>query len=51
MLRTDVEPAAAFSNLDYVKVIVGWSPLDAEIEPDSPLIAPPEFVSPNPDQQ
>jgi rod shape-determining protein MreC len=51
VLRTDVEPAAAFSNLDYVKVIVGWSPLDAEIEPDSPLIAPPEFVSPNPDQQ
>jgi rod shape-determining protein MreC len=51
VLRTDVEPAAAFSNLDYVKVIVGWSALDAEIEPDAPLIAPPDFVDPNPEQQ
>ena len=51
VLRTDVEPAALFSQLDYVKVIVGWSPLDAEVEPDSPLISPPEFVDPDPDQQ
>lgn len=46
VLRTDVEPAARFSKLDYVRVIVGWSPLDAEIEPEAPLIAPPEFIDP-----
>ena len=51
VLRTDVEPAARFSQLDYVKVIVGWSPLDAEVEPDSPLISPPEFVDPISGQQ
>ncbi len=51
VLRTEVEPAAQFSKLDYVRVIVGWSPLDAEIEPESPLIAPPEFVDPDPSQQ
>lgn len=50
VLRTEVTPAAGFSKLDYVKVIVGWSPLDAEVEPDSPLISPPEFVDPTPDE-
>jgi len=28
-LRTDASPAVELSKLDYVKVIVGWSPLDA----------------------
>ena len=51
VLRTDVEPAARFSQLDYVKVVVGWSPLDAEVEPDSPLISPPEFVDPTSGQR
>jgi rod shape-determining protein MreC len=46
VLRTEVTPAAQFSQLDYVKVIVEWSPLDSEVAPDSPLIAPPEFVDP-----
>jgi rod shape-determining protein MreC len=46
VLRTTVDPAARLAKLDYVKVIVGWSPLDAEVEPDSPLIAPPDFVDP-----
>lgn len=50
VLRTEVTPAAGFSQLDYVKVIVGWSPLDAETEPDSPLISPPEFVDPTADE-
>ncbi len=51
VLRTEIEPAARFSKLDYVKVVVGWSPLDADVEPDSPLIAPPEFVDPTSGQQ
>lgn len=50
VLRTEIEPAARFSQLDYVKVIVGWSPLEAEVEPDAPLISPPEFVDPTPDE-
>ncbi len=47
VLRTTVEPAAELGKLDYVKVIVGWSPLDAEVDEDTPLIAPPpEIVDP-----
>jgi rod shape-determining protein MreC len=50
VLRTDVTPAAGFSQLDYVKVIVAWSPLDTEVEPEAPLISPPEFVDPTLDE-
>ena len=32
VLRADVSPAAALSQIDFVKVVVGWSPLDAGIE-------------------
>lgn len=31
-LITDVVPAIELSRLDYVKVIVGWSPLDADVD-------------------
>jgi rod shape-determining protein MreC len=31
VLRTTVEPSARLSEVDYVKVIVGWTPLDAEL--------------------
>jgi rod shape-determining protein MreC len=51
VLETEVDPAARFSQLDFVKVIVGWSPLDAEIEPESPLISPPGYVDPTSGQQ
>ena len=31
-LFTEVEPAIETSRLDFVKVLVGWSPLDAAVE-------------------
>lgn len=34
VLRTDVNPAALLSQIDYVKVIVGWSPIDAGLVDD-----------------
>lgn len=41
-LRTTVDPAVRISQLDFVKVVVGWSPLDADVEaPDGPLEPPP----------
>ncbi len=33
-LVTQVEPAIETSRLDFVKVLVGWSPLDTEIAED-----------------
>jgi rod shape-determining protein MreC len=35
VLRTQVEPAANLSQVDYVKVIVGFSPIDAGLESDA----------------
>jgi rod shape-determining protein MreC len=35
-LVTDIRPAVNFSRLDFVKVIVGYSPLDAEPEEEEP---------------
>ncbi len=32
VLRTDVDPAARLSKVDYVKIVVGWSPIDAGVE-------------------
>lgn len=32
VLRTGVDPAVRLSQLDYVKVIVGWSPIDAQLQ-------------------
>jgi cell shape-determining protein MreC len=32
VLRADVKPAARLSQIDFVKVVVGWSPIDAAIE-------------------
>lgn len=32
VLRTDVEPAALLSQVDFVKVILGWLPVDAVVE-------------------
>ena len=37
-------PAAAFSELDFVKIVVGWSPLDADPETGDPLIEPPPSI-------
>ena len=31
VLRTTVEPSARLSEVDYVKVIVGWTSLDADL--------------------
>jgi cell shape-determining protein MreC len=36
-LITDVIPAIELSRLDYVKVIVGWSPLDADVDDTTPV--------------
>jgi rod shape-determining protein MreC len=45
-LRTTIDPAAAFSQLDFVKVVVGWSPLDADPEADDSLVDAPSFTDP-----
>jgi hypothetical protein len=31
VLRTTVNPSARLSEVDYVKVIIGWTALDAEL--------------------
>ena len=31
VLRTSVDPAARLSEVDYVKVIIGWTALDADL--------------------
>ena len=45
-LRTTVEPAANISELDFVKIVVGWSPLDAGVYVDVelPFVEPPPVV-------
>ncbi len=50
-LRTTVDPSARFAELDFVKVIVGWSPLDADPETGDPLIDPPSFTDPGSERQ
>ncbi|VAW07392.1 hypothetical protein MNBD_ACTINO01-1571 [hydrothermal vent metagenome] len=32
VLRTDIDPAARLSKVDYVKIVVGWSPIDKAVE-------------------
>ena len=32
VLRGEVDPAALLSEIDYVKVIIGWSPIDAGLD-------------------
>ncbi len=32
VLRADIDPASHLSEIDFVKVVVGWSPLDAAIQ-------------------
>ncbi len=34
VLRGEVDPAARLSEIDYVKVIIGWSPIDAGLQDD-----------------
>jgi len=50
-LRTTVDPAAAFSELDFVKVVVGWSPLDADPGTGDPLVDAPSFTDPEVERQ
>ncbi len=50
-LRTTVDPAAAFSELDFVKVVVGWSPLDADPGTGDPLVDAPSFTDPGVERQ
>jgi len=33
--------------LDFVKVVVGWSPLDADPATGDPLVDPPSFIDPD----
>lgn len=32
VLRTEVDPAVRLSQIDFVKIIIGWSPIDAGLE-------------------
>lgn len=34
VLRGEVDPASRLSEIDYVKIIVGWSPIDAGLQDD-----------------
>jgi rod shape-determining protein MreC len=34
VLRGEIEPASLLSEIDYVKVIIGWSPIDADLLDD-----------------
>jgi len=45
-LRTSIDPAVPFSEVDFVKVVVGWSPLDAQLENPDRIVEPPPFVNP-----
>ncbi len=45
-LRTTVDPAAAFSQLDFVKIVVGWSPLDADPQARDSIVDAPPFTEP-----
>jgi len=45
-LRTTVDPAAAFSQLDFVKIVVGWSPLEADPQVRDPLVDAPASTEP-----
>lgn len=35
VLRTLVDPATRLSQIDFVKIIVGWTPIDADLQGDS----------------
>ncbi len=50
-LRTTVDPAAAFSQLDFVKIVVGWSPLDADPEARGSIVDAPPFTEPGADRE
>jgi cell shape-determining protein MreC len=39
VLRTDVDPAARLSQIDFVKIIVGWSPIDAGLQDGEDLLS------------
>ncbi|MCL1595619.1 MAG: rod shape-determining protein MreC [Actinomycetia bacterium] len=39
VLRTDVDPAAQLSKIDFVKVILGWSPVDATVDQDDTVVS------------
>ena len=51
VLRTTVDPAAKFGELDFVKIVVGWSPLDADPETGDRLIDPPSFTDPGAERE
>jgi rod shape-determining protein MreC len=39
VLRTDVDPVARLSQIDFVKIIVGWSPIDAGLQDGEDLLS------------
>lgn len=51
ILRTTVDPAVAFARLDFVKVVVGWSPLDADPEAGDRLVDAPSSIDPGSERQ
>ncbi len=38
VLRGEVDPAARLSKIDFVKVIIGWSPIDAGLSDDETVV-------------
>ncbi len=43
-LRTNVTPAVVISQLDFIRVVVGWSPLDAGLEETDRVVEPPPII-------
>lgn len=50
-LRTTIDPSVEFGQLDFVKVVVGWSPLDADVDGEDGIVDPPPTIDPGIDQQ
>lgn len=45
-LRSTIEPAVEFGRLDFVQIVVGWSPLDAAVDEDGNVVDPPSSIDP-----
>jgi rod shape-determining protein MreC len=51
-LRSTIHPSVEFGRLDFVKVVVGWSPLDAGVsEDDDGVVDPPPSIDTGVEQQ
>ena len=50
-LRSKIDPSVEFGRLDFVEVVVGWSPLDADVAGNDEIIEPPPSIDTGGDRQ